>query len=582
MIYYTGDDYAIGIAMQPVGTIVINKIAVAGNAQFNFTSTGGNALPASFSITTTSGTGTQIFNNIASGTYSVSESGPSLPWSFTSLSCSAGGSVGGQTATISLTAGSTVTCTYTDTRVASIVINKSAVGGDATFNFTATGLSSPFSITTVGGSGSQTFSNLAPGAYSVTESGPSSPWVFTTLTCSSGGSVSGQTATISSLATGQTVTCTFTDTKAVYVLTVNVSPGGSGSVAKVPDQASYHLGDSVQLTANPADGWSFSEWSGDISGSVSPRSIIINGTTSVTANFIATYGLLRVTSNPAVPTTIFVNNFPRDDWGFNWVKLAPGTYTVHFTDVPGFATPANQTVVVTAGQTTTVQGTFTQLGYLHVQTNPAVMATISIDGKPRDDWGAWLPMTPGLHTVHFGDVADYTTPGDQQVTVFAGQTVTAIGNYVPGVNPGPSGFGLLRVETSPAVVSSVYVNNVLMDDWGLNWVKLAPGTYTIHFTDVPGFASPANQTVTVTAGQTTTVTGNFQQLGYLHVTTNPAVAGTIYVDGTAMDDWGVWVALEPGTYTVSFGDVQGKVTPAPQPNVIVTAGQTTPVTGDYT
>ena len=53
---------------------------------------------------------------------------------------------------------------------------------------------------------------------------------------------------------------------------------GSGSVAKVPDQGSYHYGDVVQLTATPVAGWSFSVWSGDSSGSVNPVSVTINGT----------------------------------------------------------------------------------------------------------------------------------------------------------------------------------------------------------------------------------------------------------------------------------------------------------------
>ena len=78
-----------------------------------------------------------------------------------------------------------------------------------------------------------------------------------------------------------TETATFTQDE--YVLTVNVV--GSGSVARVPDQVSYHLGDSVLLTANPIAGWSFSAWSGGLSGSTNPRTIIINGTTTITATF---------------------------------------------------------------------------------------------------------------------------------------------------------------------------------------------------------------------------------------------------------------------------------------------------------
>jgi hypothetical protein len=286
-------------------------------------------------------------------------------------------------------------------------------------------------------------------------------------------------------------------------------------------------------------------------------------------------------ANPAVLSTIYVNNVAMDDWGLNWVKLSSGTYVVHFSDVPGYATPPDQTVTVTAGATTTVTGNFTQLGYLHVVTNPAVAGTLGIDGVVRDDWGAWFPLTPGTHTVHFGNVAGYTAPADEQVTVVAGSTVTTIGNYSTGTGPPPSGFGLLRVSTNPAVVSTIYVNNVAMDDWGLNWVKLAPGTYTIHFADVPGFAAPPNQTVTVTADATTTVTGTFTQLGYLHVVTSPAVAGTISIDGVARDDWGVWVPLEPGQHTVHFGDVAGYTTPSDQ-NLTAVEGTTVTVTGIYT
>ncbi len=62
---------------------------------------------------------------------------------------------------------------------ANIVIHKVAVGGDATFGYTGTGgISSPFSISTSGGAGSQSFTNVSAGGYTVTESG-SSGWVGT-------------------------------------------------------------------------------------------------------------------------------------------------------------------------------------------------------------------------------------------------------------------------------------------------------------------------------------------------------------------------------------------------------------------
>ena len=70
---------------------------------------------------------------------------------------------------------------------------------------------------------------------------------------------------------------------------------GAGSVTKVPDQASYHFGDVVQLTAIAASGWTFSGWSGDLTGTVNPATITITGNKTVTATFTQNEYSLTVT-----------------------------------------------------------------------------------------------------------------------------------------------------------------------------------------------------------------------------------------------------------------------------------------------
>jgi len=60
---------------------------------------------------------------------------------------------------------------------------------------------------------------------------------------------------------------------------------GSGIVTKNPDQAHYHYGDVVQLTAVAAAGWSLSAWSGDLTGSTNPASLVMSNNRSVTATF---------------------------------------------------------------------------------------------------------------------------------------------------------------------------------------------------------------------------------------------------------------------------------------------------------
>jgi hypothetical protein len=106
------------VAPQPVnisncGTIVINKVTQNGNSTFGYTTTGGLS-PSTFTLmggdTRTYGPGT-----VLPGTYTVTEDSP-LPsgWTFTSLTCTTGGAVSGQVATITMTPGATITCTYTN------------------------------------------------------------------------------------------------------------------------------------------------------------------------------------------------------------------------------------------------------------------------------------------------------------------------------------------------------------------------------------------------------------------------------------------------------------------------------------
>ena len=63
-------------------------------------------------------------------------------------------------------------------------------------------------------------------------------------------------------------------------------------MAREPDQATYHYGDVVTLTATADAGWSFAEWGGDLSGSDNPVTITMNGDRTVTASFVSTSGTL--------------------------------------------------------------------------------------------------------------------------------------------------------------------------------------------------------------------------------------------------------------------------------------------------
>jgi len=52
-----------------------------------------------------------------------------------------------------------------------------------------------------------------------------------------------------------------------------------------PPGGVYNAGTAVTVTATPSTGYTFGSWSGDLTGSVNPKTITMNGNKSVTANF---------------------------------------------------------------------------------------------------------------------------------------------------------------------------------------------------------------------------------------------------------------------------------------------------------
>lgn len=71
---------------------------------------------------------------------------------------------------------------------------------------------------------------------------------------------------------------------------LSATAGSGGSISKNPSATSYEEGTYVLITAIPDDGFVFSGWSGDLSGTANPATIQMNAAKSVTANFTAQGG----------------------------------------------------------------------------------------------------------------------------------------------------------------------------------------------------------------------------------------------------------------------------------------------------
>jgi Prealbumin-like fold domain len=177
--------------------------------------------PASANTFTLTDDGVKTFTGVLQGTgYTVDEDVIPTGWDLTNINCDASSgvtptiSVANGTVTFAIDSASDVLdCTYTNRARGTIVVEKITDDGFGAFDFTSGTLTpNSFTLTTTaagaGGKDSRTFSDLAPGTYDVAETVPTG-WNLVSSTCDDGTS----TPASIGLSAGETVTCTFHDTR---------------------------------------------------------------------------------------------------------------------------------------------------------------------------------------------------------------------------------------------------------------------------------------------------------------------------------------------------------------------------------
>jgi len=362
----------------------------------------------------------------------------------------------------------------------------------------------------------------------------------------------------------KTVTATFTQNE--YTLTIAIA--GSGSVSKNPDQSTYHYGDTVHLTATPDAGWSFSEWSGDLTGSQNPTTIVIDGYKSVTATFtenryaldITVVGAGSVAKNPnqatyTYGTVVFLTATPSVGWSFEgWSG-----------DLSGSANP--ETITITDNKTVTA--TFTQDQYT---LNIDIVGSGSVSKNP--DQGTYTYGTPVELTAvptsgwsfmgWSGDLSGYVNPAiiimdaNKTVTVTFTQnvyalTATTIGGGTVNLNSsGPYHYGDVVELTAVPVIGWTF------DHWSGDLTdSVNPTTLVIN----------SNKTVTAT----------FTQNVYT-LTVTAAGSGSVNRNNTGPYHYGDVVQLTAVPATGwSFSGWSGDLSGSTNPDSIAIMGNLTVV-----
>ena len=233
---------------------------------------------------------------------------------------------------------------------------------------------------------------------------------------------------------------------AEHILTVNIV--GSGSVTKSPDQLTYTYGTVVQLTATADPGWTFSSWSGDLTGSTNPDSITMDGDKTVTATFTQDTVSLTVVSaydspnpsgttsyTPGTSVTASVTSPVAGPTGYRYVCTGwTGTG-----DVPGSGT--GTTVTFTINQDSGITWNWKTQTYLTVKTDPLGIATIPGEGWYDKSTTVILtaPDVPGYVFLYWDFNGVSQGSGVNPVTVQVDCTATAHYTAAPPPPPPPVG-----------------------------------------------------------------------------------------------------------------------------------------------
>jgi len=227
------------------------------------------------------------------------------------------------------------------------------------------------------------------------------------------------------------------------VLSVNVV--GSGTVSQDPEPP-YHLNDVVTLTANPSPGWSFAGWSGGMSGTDNPDTIIMDGHKNVTATF--TQDEYALTVNVVGSGT--VDQDPLPPYHLNDVVTltavpSPGWFFAGWSgDMAGSANPDTTTI----DGPRSVTATFTQDEYA-LTVNVVGSGTVDQDPLPPYHLNDVVTLTavpsPGWFFAGWsGDMAGSANP--DTITMDGPRSVTATFTQVDFTASPTSGTRPLTVE----------------------------------------------------------------------------------------------------------------------------------------
>jgi len=574
-----------------LATVSVKKLTTPPNLPVTFTFDVRTGSPIGTVVQTVSdsaadNTATQFLNEIAPGTYAVTEqiNGGFVPGTGTCVRPAVAGDTPVSANALVVGAGEAWECTFTNVQKGTIEIEKqtnSAVptAQQFTFNVPASLGAGTFSLAD---DGVQTFTNVMPGDYTFSESA-STGWSLLTLTCTDGtvvpptnGFVTPPAVTVN-VSPGETVRCTFTNTQDATIQVTKVTQAPAGAPTPAP------FAFTGAITANLTGGQSSTP--------------------------------LQVTPNPAVPYTV-VESVP-SNWALTTISCIDlvtglptpnaagtvGTATASFNPDPGqhlSCTYTNSQGAIQLTKTTIPAGSAQQFSFTVTgpagtltQDNgaPTTARTVNVaSGSPFTVYGKPGVTYTVTETVPTGwkqsgnSCAAGATPGANATTTCS-FTNTALGGVtvtksVTGAHAGEAWSFAFTISPAPPApqTAGITVNGTGSGTATATWTNLDPDTiYTITETAVPGTSpflsgqiscggSPVAGVIGIQVQPTPGSTVAPVQCTATNIRTGSISVAKVLVDGTVInptDTFNFTVAGGPSAVSIPLNGIGSGVTSAP-------------------
>ena len=243
----------------------------------------------------------------------------------------------------------------------------------------------------------QTFNWTAGSSHTLSVSSPQNGPAGTRYVYSSWSDGGAQTHSITAPSSSTTYTANFTTQ---YRLTTSVSPSGGGTVNPAGTNW-YNSGQSVSISATASAGYSFSNWSGSLSGSTNPTSLTMNGAKDVAANFTQNQYVLTVSISPSGSGSVSKNpNKSTYAYGEQVALTATANSGYAFGNWSGDTSGSSNPITITINGNKTVTANFNAIvvGYLSVTPSEGLNAS----GKKG---GPFNPLSQGYTLQNTGGAA---------------------------------------------------------------------------------------------------------------------------------------------------------------------------------